>query len=83
VCAVSQVKLPTFSGNRYLHGTAISSAYHLPLIQWLRKCEFALQLHKREFALCLVSHLSGDAQHSYMRQNLSPQIETWTYIQAK
>jgi hypothetical protein len=86
VSAFSQVKLPTFSGNDDLHGTVISSAYYLPLIEWLRKCEFSMRtarVPEREFALCLVSHLSGAAHHSFMRQNMSPQIDTWSYTQAK
>jgi hypothetical protein len=41
-CAFSQVKLPTFSGNDDLHGTAMSSAYFLPLVEWLRRCELSL-----------------------------------------
>jgi hypothetical protein len=86
VGAFSREKLPTFSGNDDLHGTVISSAYYLPLIEWLRKCEFSLRtarVPEREFALCSVSHLSGAAHHSFMRQNVSPQIDTWSFTQAK
>jgi hypothetical protein len=78
------VKLPTFSGNDDLHGTMISSAYYLPLIEWLRKCEFSprtARVPEREFAL--PRHLSGAAHHSFVRQNMSPLIDTWSYTQAK
>jgi hypothetical protein len=42
-CAFSQMKLPTFSGNDDLHGTAMSSADFLPLVEWLRRCELSLR----------------------------------------
>jgi hypothetical protein len=63
VSALSHVKLPAFSLNDDLHGTLIS-AYYLPFIEWLRKCEFSLRtarVPEREFALRLISHLSGAA----------------------
>jgi hypothetical protein len=86
VSSFTQVKLPTFSGNDNVHGTVIRSAYYLPLIEWLRKCEFSLRtarVPRRESTLCLVCHLSGAAHHTFMRQNMSPQIDTWSYTQAK
>jgi hypothetical protein len=83
---VENCKLPEFRGNSNPQGTVITPDNYLPLLQWLRTCEFALRtarVPESDFAMYVVNNLSGAARHSFMRQHAFSDISTWTYEQVK
>jgi hypothetical protein len=63
---VENCKLPEFRRNSNPQGTVITPDNYLPLLQWLRVCEFALRtarVPESDFAMYVVNNLSGAARN--------------------
>jgi hypothetical protein len=57
-----------------MHGTVMNSPYYLPLIEWLRKCEFSLRT-----AVC-INHIHGSARYGDFHSVVVGSCTMMTYI---